>query len=290
MMENYTVNQADLERLTSMLQELNNPDGDLHVTLLVEPKIGPEGLVIEPGSVIARMIDILPGESRPWYENEYTSDVGLDVPQDTQQWEVGQQVGVMNARPPGDFTYEPGQHGEQVGGRLPGGGTSSGMDMHVQYHFIHLKTLTDRTAIEPATMEVGDPDPSDLDAPYVTPCPPDGAVITVRSDWGPVKVMVYISEDASPIPADSPFATGTYPDVVSAPDLAHLDHDWKGSITLRDSAFDIHTFDDALLDHSLTRAGDHQVSVSWRYDHSHQITDDNDPTPYQEHVTIRFLN
>lgn len=263
MMENYTVRQADLERVTSMLQELNNPDGDLHVTLLVDPKIGPEGLVIEPGSEMARMMDTLPGESRPWYENESPND--------------------------GESTFAPPEMWD-TGPRLPGGGTFKGMAMMVQYHFIYVKTLTERTALETTDFDLGQPDPNDLDAPYVTATPDAGAVIMVRSDWGPVKVTVAISEDASPVPADSPWSTGPVADVVSAPDLAHLDRDWQRVITLRDSAFDIYTFDDCLPDHALKRAGEHQVAISWRYDHSRTIDNEYDPTPYQEYVTIRFAN
>jgi hypothetical protein len=260
MMSNYIVRQADLARLISNLEEMNDPEGDLSVTVLVDPRMTTEfGFEYEEGSVIAGMMDTLPGESTPidW------SVASVHTSEESQQW-------------------------EQVGERLPGGGTFSGMDMQVQYQFIYLKTLTDRTALEPAQMEPGEPDPNDPDAPYVTPHPPIGANITVRSDWGPVRVIVAISEDASPVPADSPWATGPVADVVSAPDLAHLDRDWVGVITLRDSAFDLSTFDDSLPDHMLKRAGDHQVSVTWRYDHSRKITDENDPTPYQEHVTIRF--
>ena len=202
------------------------------------------------------MMDTLPGESTPinW------DDANTSTSQDTDVWITG--------------------------ARIPGGGTSSGMIMEAQYRFIQLKTLTDRTAMEPAELELGEPHPNDPDAPYVTPSPQIGAMITTRSDRA-VKVLVAISQAASPVPADSPWSTGPVADVVSAPDLAHLDRDWQGVITLRDSAFDVSTFDDQLPDHILNRSGDFQVSVSWRYDHSRAV-DQYDPTPYQEHVTIRF--
>lgn len=148
--------------------------------------------------------------------------------------------------------------------------TLTTQEMMVQYHFLQLRTISDRTDPEPPQM---DPDEDNI-SQGVTLYPPTGATITVLSNWGPVKVIVAIGVDA--------------PSIVSAPDLAHLDKSWDGTITLHDSSFDLHTFDDALIDQVLDSAGRHHVKIDWRYDHSRPITDEFDSTPYQEYVIVRF--